>query len=80
MCFNAEKVYVEGFRTQKKGWTKRGVYDEPRLTEVLSMYEEIGFIVKIEPYSSDIEVTCNECVKQNPEKYKVLYTKKNDAD
>jgi hypothetical protein len=71
---------VEGVSAQKERWIKRGVYDDPRLTEVLNMYEEIGFMVKIEPYSPDIEVLCNECVKQNPEKYKVLYTKKNDAD
>ena len=73
------KVCLEEVENWKKGWTKRGIYDDPRLTEVLNMYEQIGFIVKIEPFRPEIEVGCNgcnECMKQDPEKYKVLYTKK----
>jgi hypothetical protein len=66
----------KGKKAREKGWTKRGIYDDPRLTEVLKMYEEIGFIVKLEPYIPEIKAECNECIKQDPEKYKVLYTQK----
>ena len=26
-----------------KGWTRRGSFDEPKLSEVVEMYEELGF-------------------------------------
>jgi hypothetical protein len=40
------------------------------------MYEELGFIVKFEPFRPQIEPGCTECIKENSDKYKVLYTKK----
>ena len=65
---------------QIKGWERRGIYDDPRLTQISKMYEELGFIVKIEPVRPEIEAGCIECIKENPDKYKVLYTKKNDPE
>jgi len=59
-----------------KGWEKRGIYDDPRLTQICKMYEEIGFMVRIEPFRPEMQAGCTECIKENPEKYKVLYTKK----
>ena len=59
-----------------KAWERRGVYDDPRLTELSKMYEELGFTVKLEPVKPEMEAGCTECIKDNPDKYKVLYTKK----
>ena len=63
-----------------KGWDRRGVYDDPRLTQISKMYEELGFIVRLDPFSPELEAGCSECIKENPNKYKVLYTKKNDSE
>ena len=58
-------------------WERRGVYDEPRLTELVKLYKESGFTVKLEAFSPDSGSECNECIRENPDRYKVLYTKKN---
>jgi len=50
------------------------------LTQILKLYEELGFAVWLEPFRPEIEVGCTQCIKENPEKYKVLYTKKNDVE
>ena len=71
---------MDRLEAQIKGWEKRGIYDDPRLTELLKMYEELGFITRLEPFQSEIQAGCSECMKENPDKYKVLYTKKNDPE
>lgn len=65
---------------EREGWTKRGVYDEPRLTEVCNMYIELGFEVVVLPYEPSLEDSCNICLNEmeNFERYKVVYTKKMD--
>ena len=60
----------------RSGWKKLGVYDEPRLSELVSMYEEIGFEVKIEPTLLEEMSGCNKCMEQNLIQYKTLYTRK----
>ncbi len=64
-CMDGEEALV-------KGWTRRGIYDDPRLTQILKMYEEIGFTVKLEPLRPELEPGCKDCIKLNPDKYKVL--------
>ena len=67
---------------QKSGWKRQGIYDDPRLTEIISLYEELGFDIRIEPVELDAlenEIGCSECIKADISKYKVLYTKKIDV-
>ncbi len=71
---------MDGEEALVKGWSRRGIYDDPRLTEILKMYEELGFTVKLEPLRPELEPGCKDCFKLNPDKYKVLYTKKIDTD
>ena len=71
---------MDTLKAQIKGWERRGVYDDPRLSEISKMYEELGFTVRLEPFRPEIEAGCSECIKENPDKYKVLYTKKNDSE
>ena len=59
-----------------QGWEKRTIYDEPRLSELVDMYEEMGFEVLLEPVIPEEEPGCSECMKIVPERYKVLYTRK----
>ncbi len=54
--------------------------DEPRLSELIEMYEKLGFEVKTEDYCPDKNVdTCSECVTAQSFKYKVIYTRKTDS-
>jgi hypothetical protein len=63
-----------------KGWERRGIYDDPRLTELVKMYEELNFAVRLEPFKHEIEAGCVECIKENPDQYKVLYTRKSETE
>jgi len=59
----------------RQGWEKRTTYDEPRLSEIVEMYKEIGFEVHLEPFNPDEELGCAECMKATPENYKTIYTR-----
>ena len=56
------------------GWQKRNVVDEPRLSELVELYVSLGFEVLVEPVDLESE-ECTECMKAEPEKYKVIYTR-----
>lgn len=58
------------------GWQRQGIYDEPRLSEVVTMYKEIGFDVKIEPTRLEELSGCTDCMKTNIWQYKTVYTRK----
>jgi len=60
---------------EKQGWVKQTTYDEPRLSEIVEMYEEMGFEVRLEPFDPDDETGCSECMKLQPDKYKTVYTR-----
>ena len=60
-------------------WERLGIYDEPRLSELIQLYEEIGLKVRTEPVEPLAEPGCTECIKTAPECFRVLYTcKRND--
>ena len=60
----------------QKGWTKQATYDEPRLSEMVEMYEEIGLEVHLEPFDPKNEKGCTGCMKLKPVRYKTIYTRK----
>jgi hypothetical protein len=59
-----------------QGWEKKTTYDEPRLSEILEMYEEMGFEVHLEPVNPEEEPGCSECMRIEPERYKTIYTRR----
>jgi len=59
-----------------EGWEKRSTTDEPRLSELVKMYKEIGFEVLLEPFKPDEESDCSECMKTSPQHYRIIYTRK----
>ncbi|MBU1571135.1 MAG: hypothetical protein KKE00_11565 [Proteobacteria bacterium] len=59
-----------------EGWGKRSTTDEPRLSELIKMYEEIGFEVLLMPFAPDEEPGCSECMKTSPQRYRTIYTRK----
>ena len=64
-----------------EGWTVRNTIDEPRLSELVELYEELGFDVMLRPVSLDhTGEVCAECVMIDPERYKTIYTRPRNDD
>ena len=61
-------------------WERRSIIDNDRVSEQVEMYEEIGFEVMVKDVVPDElpEEYCKECFIANPEKYKILYTRKRE--
>ena len=62
----------------REGWEKQTTFDEPRLSELVEMYKEIGFEVHLEAFHSDEEPGCTECMKADPDRFKTIYTRKRE--
>lgn len=62
----------------KKGWRKMGTYGEPRLSELIQMYAELGFEVRLEPFEPSDGTECSECMRGSAERYRTVYTRKKD--
>lgn len=60
---------------QKEGWVKRFTTDEPRLSEVVQQYQEIGFEVLLEPLDPRAE-ECTTCLAPFSDRYKTIYTRR----
>ncbi len=60
----------------RDGWTKQSTNDEPRLSELVAMYESLGYEVHLEPLTEDTSgETCQSCLLVNPERYYTIYTR-----
>ena len=59
---------------QKQGWEKRFTTDEPRLSEAVEQYTEIGFEVHLEPFDMSSE-GCTSCLVAFSDRYKTIYTR-----
>ena len=62
---------------KKGGWEKRFTIDEPRLSEMVEQYKELGFEVLLEPVDTSSE-ECMICITASHERYKTIYTRKNN--
>ena len=58
------------------GWERQATYEEPRLSEMAEVYEEIGLEVHLETFHPDEEPGCTGCMAMMPEQYKTIYTRK----
>ena len=63
-------------------WERRSIIDIDRVSEQVEMYESIGFEVMVKDVDLEHlpEEYCKECFIAHPEKYKILYTRKKDAE
>ena len=64
----------------KEGWTRQSTHDEPRLSDIVEMYKEIGLDVLLEPYNPDEEPGCTECMRGAAREYKTIYTREAISD
>ena len=59
------------------GWERMTTIDEPRLSELVELYEELGFEVLLRPVSAEeLGQECAECVLAAPERYRTIYTRR----
>ena len=61
---------------QKQGWEKRFTIDEPRLSEMVEQYKELGFEILLEPVDTSSE-ECTGCLTDPAfsDRYKTIYTR-----
>jgi len=59
----------------KEGWERRSILDEPRLSEVVQMYRDMGLQVKVVELDPKLLIACDTCLTGAKENYKVVYTK-----
>jgi hypothetical protein len=65
------------------GWERRFIACEPRLSEMVEMYKEIGFEVHLESLPSKEEMEqssceesgCTACFYEDPERYRIIFTR-----
>jgi hypothetical protein len=60
----------------REGWERQATYDDPRLSEMVELYKEIGLEVHLEPFNPENEEGCTGCMLLTPEKFKTIYTRK----
>ncbi len=62
---------------EKEGWEKRFTPDEPRLSEMVGEYKELGFDVLLEPVDNSSE-ECTGCLTDPAfsDRYKTIYTRR----
>ncbi len=61
----------------KDGWEKRGVYSEPRLSEICELYSELGYEVLVISNKVADNGECKVCYdKDNKFDLKTVFTKK----
>ncbi len=70
----------------KAGWERRFIASEPRLSEMVEMYKEIGLEVHLEPLPAkkdpeheDTEACtdkgCTVCFDADSERYRIIFTR-----
>jgi hypothetical protein len=73
---------------EKEGWVRQFVASEPRLSEAVALYQELGFEVHLEPFPKDRKSDtftgfekeesgeCLACYDGSEGRYKIIYTRK----
>ena len=59
-----------------EGWQKKATYDDPRLSEMVAVYEQIGLNVHLEPFNAENEDGCTGCMQSFPDRFKTIYTRR----
>jgi len=64
-------------KLKQEGWEKRFTIDEPRLSEMVEQYKELGFELLLEPVDTSTE-ECTGCLTDPAfsDRYKTIYTRK----
>ena len=60
-------------RLEARGWKRMNTYDEPRLSELVESYRELGYEVHLEPLHPGDDADCAECLASEPERFRTIY-------
>ena len=60
---------------EEGGWERRSILDEPRLSEVVEGYLQLGLEVKVTELSPALALECTVCLEGQEGRYKVVYTR-----
>ena len=73
----AEKFTVQRTPAElaSQGWKRCFTADEPRLSEAVETYVEIGYEVAVIPVPKD-DQDCTECMSQAPERHRLIFIRK----
>jgi len=71
------KLTIDRAALERDGWQRCFIADEPRLTEAVQTYEELGFEVGLAAVSAD-DSECTECMMQAPDRFRVIYTRREE--
>lgn len=74
-------------RLEREGWTKQFVASEPRLSEAVEIYKDLGFEVHLEPLSKEAECEtcvgpeeaqseCRICFEGVEDQYRIIFTRR----
>jgi len=63
-------------KLSREGWKTQATYDDPRLSEIVEMYERIGFEVHLEPFNAENESGCTACMRLAPDLFRTIYTRR----
>lgn len=58
-----------------QGWQRCFIADEPRLSEAVETYEELGFEVQLLPVPEE-DGQCTQCMRLDPNRFRVIFTRK----
>jgi hypothetical protein len=62
---------------KKHGWVRQFVTDEPRLSEAVQLYQEIGYEVRLEEATfEEVNQMCKNCLDVDCGKYKTIYIRR----
>jgi len=62
---------------EAQGWERRSVLCEPRLSECVELYEELGFEVKQVPLDPDnMPDGCSVCYEKDIDRYRIVYVRR----
>ena len=62
---------------EKEGWIKQTTIGEPRLSEIVELYNSLGYEVRVEPATLDeLDEECRRCYGNEIDKLKTVYTRK----
>ena len=63
---------------EKEGWVKQTTIGEPRLSEIVELYESLGYEVRLEPVTLDeLDEECRRCYEGEIDDVKTVYVRKN---
>jgi hypothetical protein len=65
---------------QRAGWRRQFAYDEPRLSEAVEIYQQLGYEVHLEPVlPQELPGEWPSCFDFAPERYKTIWVRPKPA-